>query len=95
LIGDGRAMDLGEFTDSTSDAVAPAVKGHLWSRPEGSLMFSVGTDNNDRRIISLDGYSFMFRLGEVTDSTMRGSWDAGVYVAGHVQSGWWCAVRRS
>jgi hypothetical protein len=94
LIGDARSVGVGRVSEVSWDPSRPGVKAtwHLGSKPE--LHFNVGTEENDRTKLSLDGWVFWIDARTVSPNTMSGTWEAGVHVIGQVQGGWWCAAKR-
>jgi hypothetical protein len=95
LDGNGRAVGLGYLAEMSLDPDQPGVRGELEPGPERFLRFRVGEESTKRRVVVLDGYSFTLSVHSVEPERMSGSWAAGVYVALSVDSGWWCATKRS
>ena len=94
LAGDATAVGLSHVTELSWDPDRPGVKGRWQLRWSPHLRFIIGSDENDRGKMSLDGWAFWLDAKTVTPMSMSGTWEAGVHVTGYVKSGWWCAFKR-
>jgi hypothetical protein len=85
-------VGVGRVSEVSWDPSRPGVKGtwHFGSEPE--LHFNVGTEENDRTKLRLDGWVFWVDARTISPNTMSGTWEAGVHVVNQVQG--WCAVKR-
>ena len=93
LQGDGRAIGLGLVDEESLDPDRPGVRVTRSKHDVEELQISVGAEQNNRNVIRFDGYTFYLQVRSATDTLLGGTWEAGVYVIGQVDSGWWCARR--
>ncbi len=90
----GDSVEVDARAGKPWDPDRPPVKVRFEHTSMRALNMSVGSEQNDRTRVIMDGWTFWLNVRHLENGFMTGVYSRGVWVIERIDSGWWCARRR-